>query len=116
MLPTHWNMKFRAMGTLSMRDNPQLAKANIVATYLRIAKGDLDEARILIDQMPGSRGAAYHLEQAAEKIIRAITTSEDIRVGLGHELDDFVDEIPDSHPFKMRCRGIQDLKKYATTY
>lgn len=76
----------------------------------------MDEARILIDHMPASRGAAYHLEQAAEKIIRAITTSEDIRAGLGHELDDFVDEIPDTHPFKMECRGVQDLKKYATSY
>ena len=58
----------------------------------------------------------YHLEQAAEKIIRAITASEDKRVGIGHALDDFVGEIPDMNPFKDRCKAVQELKRYATSY
>jgi HEPN domain-containing protein len=99
-----------------MNDKPNNVNAEFIASYLRLAKGDLDEARLLFDSMPGSRGSAFHLEQAAEKIIRAITTSEDIRVGVGHELDNFVRQIPDTNPLKHRCTAVQELKRYATSY
>ena len=99
-----------------MGDKLDNVDAHIIASYLRLAKGDLDEARLLFDSMAVSRGAAFHLEQAAEKIIRAITASEDIRVGVGHELDNFVRQIPDVNPLKGQCKAVQDLKRYATSY
>lgn len=99
-----------------MSNKPDNRQADFIASCLRLAKGDLTDARVLADQLPKSRGAAYHLEQAAEKIIRAIAASEDVRVGLGHELDNFVSQIPDSNPYKTRCKAVQDLKRYATSY
>jgi HEPN domain-containing protein len=46
----------------------------VIAGYVRIAKQDLDGARLL--NAGANRNAAYLCEQAAEKLIRAVLTSE----------------------------------------
>jgi HEPN domain-containing protein len=47
-----------------------------------------------------NRNAAYLCEQAAEKLIRAVLTSEGIQAGIRHELPDMVAKIPDENPVK----------------
>ena len=44
----------------------------VIAGYVRIARQDLDGARLL--NAAANRNAAYLCEQAAEKLIRAVLT------------------------------------------
>ncbi len=45
----------------------------------------------------GNRNAIYLCEQAAEKIIRAVLTSEKIHAGVRHQLDEMVNLLPDAN-------------------
>jgi HEPN domain-containing protein len=90
----------------------QTAKQTIIASFLRVAAEDLEGARMLL----GNRNAPYLLSQAAEKIIKAILTSEGIHGGRDHQLDLLVDKIPDEHPLKPLLRDIQQLSSFSTTF
>jgi HEPN domain-containing protein len=65
----------------------------LIASYLRIAREDLAGARQLAST--GNRNAMYLCSQAAEKIIRAVLTSEGKNAGIKHQLDELVDMIPE---------------------
>lgn len=86
----------------------------LIANMLRIAKEDLDGAALLASR--SNRNAAYLCEQAAEKVIRAILTSEGKHAGIRHRLDEMVDLVPDENPMKAALREIEDLASYATAY
>lgn len=86
----------------------------VIAGYVHIAKQDLDGARLL--NRDENRNAAYLCEQAAEKLIRAVLTSEGIQAGIRHELPDMVSKIPDANPVKPLLRAIEHLDAYATAY
>lgn len=86
----------------------------VIAGYLRIAAEDLAGARQL--SSTGNRNAMYLCSQAAEKVIRAVLTSEGKNAGIKHQLDELVDMIPDENPLKPALRAIQDLTDYATSY
>jgi len=86
----------------------------VIAGYVRIAKQDLDGARSL--NRDANRNAAYLCEQAAEKLIRAVLTSEGIQAGTRHELPDMVAKIPDTNPIKPLLRAVEHLDAYATAY
>jgi HEPN domain-containing protein len=88
--------------------------AEVIAGMLRIASQDLEGARLL--NQAGNRNAAYLCEQAAEKVIRAILTSEGIQAGVRHELPDMVDQVPDENPIKPALRAIEHLAAYATAF
>jgi HEPN domain-containing protein len=86
----------------------------VIANLLRIAREDLEGARML--NARGNRNAIYLCEQAAEKIIRAVLTSEKIHAGVRHQLDEMVGLVPDENPIKPRLRAVQHLATYATSY
>lgn len=86
----------------------------VIAGYVHIAKQDLDGARLL--NREENRNAAYLCEQAAEKLIRAVLTSEGIQAGIRHELPDMVSKIPDTNPVKPLLRAVEHLDAYATAY
>lgn len=85
----------------------------VIAAYVRIAKQDLDAARLA--NQAANRNAAYPCEQAAEKLIRAVLTSEGIQGGIRHELPELVAKIPDANPVKL-LRAIERVDAYATSY
>lgn len=86
----------------------------LIANMLRIAREDLDGATVLASR--GNRNAVYLCEQAAEKIIRAVLTSEGKHGGIKHRLDEMVDLVPDENPLKPALRDIEELAAYATAY
>jgi HEPN domain-containing protein len=86
----------------------------VIAAFVRIAKQDLDAARLV--NQAANRNAAYLCEQAAEKLIRAVLTSEGIHGGIRHELPELVAKIPDANPVKIMLRAIEHLDAYATSY
>ena len=64
----------------------------------------------------GNRNAIYRCEQAAEKIIRVVLTSEKIHAGVRHQLEEMVALVPEENPIKPRLRALQHLGTYATAY
>lgn len=63
-----------------------------------------------------NRNAPYLCEQAAEKIIRAVLTSEGIPAGTGHMLAEMVRKIPNENPLKPALTTLTELAGYATAY
>ena len=90
-----------------------MSAERVIANQLRIAREDLDGARLLNTR--GNRNAIYLCEQAAEKIIRAVLTSERVHAGIRHQLQEMVDLVPDENPLKGRLRNLQYLSTYATS-
>ncbi len=90
------------------------ARKRVIASYLRVAAEDLQGARLLSDA--NNRNAAYLCSQAAEKVIRAVLTSENKHAGIGHKLDMMVDMVPGENPVKPLLREIESLGDYATTF
>lgn len=86
----------------------------VIANNLRIAAEDLAGARLLATA--GNRNAAYLAEQCAEKIIRAVLTSEGIHAGIGHALTQMVESVPDANPLKRHLAELTPLAAYATAY
>ena len=86
----------------------------VIAGFLRVAAEDLQGARALAKI--SNRNAIYLCSQAAEKVIRAVLTSEGTHVGIGHQLDRMVDSVSDENPVKRMLREIQGLETYATSY
>jgi HEPN domain-containing protein len=86
----------------------------LIANLLRVASEDLEGARLLAAS--GNRNAVYLCEQAAEKVIRAVVTSEGQHAGIKHVLAEMVDLIPDENPLKPHLRKIEHLSQYATAY
>lgn len=87
-----------------------------IANHLRLADEDLKAAQVLIKA--GNRFGAYHAEQAAEKILLALITSEQTHVERkdAHRLDVLRDKLPDENPFKARFQSLVYLTAYATTF
>jgi HEPN domain-containing protein len=86
----------------------------VIANLLRIASEDLEGAATLAPL--GNRNAVYLCEQAAEKIIRAVLTSEGKHAGIKHQLDEMVNLVPDENPLKPALREIEQLAAYATAF
>jgi HEPN domain-containing protein len=86
----------------------------VIASFLRIAAVDLEAANALA--RIHNRNAVYHCSQAAEKIIRAVLTSEGVHAGIGHQLEQMIDKIPDENPIKEKLRTIEGLSNYATSF
>jgi HEPN domain-containing protein len=48
-----------------------------VGTFIALAREDLAVARKVVDEFP--RDAAFHIEQVAEKLLKAVLTTEGIK-------------------------------------
>lgn len=87
-----------------------------IANHLRLADRDLKDAIVLHGCR--SRNDAYHLEQAAEKLLLALLTSEGEHVQIKdvHILDRLADRLPEDHPLRAAMQGLGYLKAYATAF
>ncbi|WP_139198898.1 HEPN domain-containing protein [Xaviernesmea oryzae] len=87
-----------------------------IANHLRLAHEDLDAAEMLI--RVGNRYGAYHLQQAAEKLLLALLTAEEVKAERRnvHRLDVLLDLLPEINAFKARLQPLAFLTIYATTY
>jgi HEPN domain-containing protein len=74
----------------------------------------LDAAKLL--HSGKNRYAIYHCEQAAEKVIKAVLTSEGVHANIRHQLHEMVKDVPDANPLKPLLTQVEHLAAYATTY
>ena len=87
-----------------------------IASLLRVAKRDLDDAVALHER--NSANGSYHLEQAAEKVLLAVCISEEIHIPRqkAHQLDENILLLPDENPVKAELQSVGYLVGYATTF
>lgn len=87
-----------------------------IANYLRLASRDLHDAKTL--RASSGRNAAYLAEQAAEKLLLALLTSEGIERtrSESHLLDVLVGKLPESNPLREDLARLGFLSVFATSY
>ena len=84
-----------------------------VASYIALAKEDLAVARELFAGHP--RHAAFHIEQAAEKLLKAVLTAEGIRFPTSHhQLGALAALLPADHLWRADLMAFDDFTAYAT--
>ncbi|HMG22020.1 MAG TPA: HEPN domain-containing protein, partial [Kofleriaceae bacterium] len=76
---------------------------------------DLEAARRLVVE-PANRLAAFHLQQAAEKLIKAVRLSHGLRVTADHNLELLIDELPRDEAWRDKLTVLEPLAAYATSY
>ena len=86
-----------------------------VAAFLALARNDLGTARAIIQSFPGN--AAFHCQQAAEKLVKAVLVREGIREGIRlHRIGDLAAMLPDEHPWRSELEGLDQFSDAATAY
>jgi len=88
---------------------------SVVMGYLAAVADDLDAARRLAAP-PANRLAAYHLQQAAEELVKAILVYRNIHPGVEHRIDVLVRMLDASDPWQVLLDPLDRLSPYATTY
>jgi HEPN domain-containing protein len=91
-------------------------KALHIANDLRLAAEDAKDARTLLAVK--SRNAAYHAQQATEKLLLALLTSEDVHAQRheSHQLGIMIEKLPPDHPMVADLKRLEFLTAFATTY
>lgn len=96
-------------------DNDRLVRKRArIAAMLHLAAEDAKAAKLLAAS--SNHYAAYHCQQAAEKLIRSVLIHHEIEPGLDHHLDILMSKLPDSEPWKAVLAPLHKFTPYATTY
>ncbi len=83
------------------------------ASFIALAREDLAVARKLIVEHPGP--AAFHVEQAAEKLLKAVLTVEGIVFSAGHhQLGRLAETLPADHVWRADLMAFDSYTTYAT--
>lgn len=105
-----------------MNDND--AQSEVIEALLQDAEADLEMAELGINAK--NRLAAFHVQQAAEKLIKAVRAHCGLRQSSSHDLEELIDgseharpslvPIPDDAPYRSELLGFSELTQYATTF
>lgn len=85
-----------------------------ISAFLDLADADIDAALLLAGA--GNRYAAYHCQQAVEKLIKAIHLHLGKEAGIEHRLDVLIGSLPDADPWRSRLEPFGAYTMYATTF
>jgi HEPN domain-containing protein len=87
----------------------------VITAYLDDVALELDAAKRLIADPP-NRFAAFHLQQAGEKLVKAVRLSRGLRVTADHNIEVLVEELPHDDPWRAKLHALEPLSTYATAY
>jgi HEPN domain-containing protein len=87
----------------------------VIAAYLEEVAEDLDAARRLLEPPP-NRFAAFHLQQAAEKLVKAVRLHRGLQATKEHNLEVLINELPEGDPWRERLTELEFLSAFATAY
>ena len=85
-----------------------------VAAYLELATKDAEAADLLL--AGGNRYAAYHVQQAVEKITKALLLARGIEAGIEHRLEELFKRFPAGDGWPERLRSFVGYSAYATAF
>lgn len=77
-----------------------------VAAFYDLAGADLDAARLLVAGK--NRYASYHLQQAAEKLIKGLLLKRGREAGIEHRIDMLLVRLPMDDPWLARLQPLSD--------
>jgi uncharacterized protein len=95
------------------REEPRSMNASVVAEWLRQVERDLRTARLCCegdDPMPDQ--AAYHVQQAAEKLTKAVLVALQKRPRKGHQIGEFAKRLPAAFPDRERFLALDRFSDY----
>ena len=88
--------------------------------WLHKARQDARSARRLLTAPPELEVAAYHLQQAAEKAIKALLTAGGIKYprgkGAGHDLDALAGLVPVTNALHVQALSFSNVTPWATAF
>jgi HEPN domain-containing protein len=85
--------------------------------WLAVAEQDLKAVRNnLHGPDPTTEVAAYHCQQAAEKMVKAALVAASVDPPRWHDIDNLVDLLPPDHPLKQALAPLGRLTPYAIAY
>lgn len=88
-----------------------------VKPWLAVAERDLRAARnCLFGPEPTTEAAAYHCQQAAEKLTKAALVSVGGNVPFSHDIRVLLRSLPDDYPLKSQFMPLGRFTPYATVY
>ena len=91
--------------------------ADAVAGWLAVVDDDLRQVvNNLEGPMPSLSGAAYHCQQAAEKLVKALLAQSAIVFPKSHDIAALVALLPADHRLKQRVRALEKLTPYGVAY
>jgi HEPN domain-containing protein len=91
------------------------ADRTVIVGYLDEVGAELVAAKRLADDPP-SRFAAFHVQQAAEKLIKAFRLDRGMHAGKDHNLEALVDGLPEGDEWRPKLEPLMPLSAFATTY
>jgi HEPN domain-containing protein len=98
-----------------MPSDPARNSLRVIAAYLDDVDVELDAALRLIADPP-NRMAAFHLQQAAEKLVKAVRLSRGLRITTEHSIELLVEELPQDDPWRTKLVALEPLSAYATSF
>ena len=106
---------------MSAPDEPPDQAADRLAEakrWIAIARDDIDVARAAIQlARPRAGIAAYHLQQAAEKLFKAMLVLAGQAFRRTHDLDDLADQLASLHPqWQDRLNALRHLTVWGVAY
>lgn len=91
--------------------------ADVVAGWLAVVDDDLRQVvNNLQGPLPSPSGAAYHCQQAAEKLVKAALAEAGIAFPKTHDIAALVGLVPPSHRLKGRFAALSALTPYGVAY
>jgi len=98
-----------------MAADPPSADPRVIAAYLDDVDLELDAVKRLVADPP-NRFAAFHLQQAAEKLVKAVRLGRSLRITADHSIARLLEELPQDDVWRTRLAVLEPLSGYATTY
>lgn len=87
------------------------------AAWLAVVRDDLDQVLNNLDgPRPSATGAAYHLQQAAEKLVKATLVERGIEPKRTHDIEALWMMLPNDDPRRDVLLPLVSLTPYATLY
>jgi hypothetical protein len=79
-----------------------------------------DDIRQVVNNLHGPKpslsGAAYHCQQAAEKLVKAVLSASAIPFPKSHDIAALVGLLPADHPLKSHLKVLEKLTPYGVAY
>ena len=82
-------------------------------SFIALAKEDLGVGGRILKDYP--RSAAFHLQQAAEKLLKAVLSAEGITFTAGHQLGVLAGLLPNDHVWRADLMAFDRYTPYATS-
>lgn len=85
-------------------------------SYIELARQDIDAARKLVQEADHAGRAAFYVEQAAEKMIKAVLSVEGIPVSSSHQLGALAAMLPVDHEWRPDFARFDAFTSFATKF